>query len=330
MPRLVAAPAGFVGAASAGEVALAVARAAVEHGWACDQLPVSDGGEGFCEALGGRSRTVRVTGPLGPPVDAEWRLLADGSAAVESAIASGLALVGGPSGNDAVLASTAGAGELVADAVKAGARRVLIGTGGSASTDGGLGAVEVLEPHSRLRGVELVVACDVSTSFPDAARAFAADKGATANQVELLERRLRRLVQVYRDRFGVDVSALAGGGAGGGLAGGLAALGAALKPGFEVVAEAIGLAERIEGADLVVTGEGVLDEESFDGKAVGGVVALARELDVPVLVVAGDAVGDHPVEHHTLLERFGPVVARADTAGCVTAVVGEALRRRAS
>jgi glycerate 2-kinase len=327
MPRVVAAPDSFRGSASAGEIALAVARAAAAAGWRCDRVPVSDGGEGFCEVIGGRARPVRVRGPLGAGVNAEWRLLDDGRVAVvETALASGLGLVGGSEGNDPVAADTAGTGELIADAVKAGARRVLIGMGGSATTDGGLGALDVLEPHSRLKGVELVVACDAPTRFVDAAASFAPQKGASAVQVELLTRRLTRLVQVYRERYGVDVSELAGAGAAGGLAGGLAAIGASLVPGFEVVADTVELAERIEGADLVVTGEGVLDEASFDpGKAVGGVVALAVELGVPVLVIAGDAVSEQPVAYQSLAERFGAERAVADVPACITELVADAL-----
>jgi glycerate 2-kinase len=329
MPRVVAAPDSFRGSASAAEIALAVARAATAAGWRCERVPVSDGGEGFCDAIGGRSRSVRVRGPLGVGVNAEWRWLDDDRVAVvEMALASGLALVGGPAGNDAVAADTAGTGELIAAAVKAGARRVLIGMGGSATTDGGLGALGVLEPHSRLRGVELVVACDATTRFVDAAAAFAPQKGASASQVELLTRRLTRLVQVYKDRFGVDVSELPGAGAAGGLAGGLAAVGASLVPGFEVVADTVELVDRIEGADLVVTGEAVLDEASLDpGKAVGGVVALAAEFAVPVLVVAGDAVSEQPFSFENLTARFGAERAGADTIGCVTEVVAEALAK---
>lgn len=328
MPRVVAATDKFRGTASASEVALAVARAAADAGWDCDQVPVSDGGEGFAEVMGGRSRLLRVHDPLGREVEAEWRLLDDGrTAVVEMALASGLELVGGPEGNDPVRADTAGTGELIAAAVRAGARQVLVGVGGSASTDGGLAALDVLEPHSRLRGVELVVACDVLIPFVDAARVFAAQKGATPAQVELLVRRLERLAQVYCERFGVDVTSLAGAGAAGGLAGGLAALGATLVPGFEVVAEAVQLVDRLEGADLVVTGEGALDEQSFAGKAVGGVAALAEELGVPVLAVVGEALVPTALDVEVLVERFGPARSLADPCGCVQEVVVERLRR---
>src|SRR5207244_9179949 len=283
MPRAVAGPGKFKGTATATEIAAAIAAAAEARGWNCDQVPVADGGEGTLEALGalgGRIRRSQVMGPLGDPVIAEWRLSRE-LAVVEMARASGLALVGGAEGNDPLAANTYGAGELISAAVDAGATEVIVGVGGSATTDGGLGAVRALEPHRRLRGVDLVVACDVELAFVEAAEVFAPQKGASPAQVALLRRRLERLAQVYEEDYGVDVRDIPGSGAAGGLAGGLAALGAVLVPGFEVVAETIELAERMEGVDLVVAGEGFLDEQSFRGKAVGGVGALAGERDVP-------------------------------------------------
>jgi glycerate 2-kinase len=326
MPHVVAAPDKFRGTATAQEVAAAVADAARAAGWTVDEAPVSDGGEGFRDVFAGRRHRVRVAGPLGAPVDAEWRMLEDGrTAVVEMAEASGLLLAGGPDGNDPMRATTAGTGELIAAAVRAGAKRILIGVGGSATTDGGLGALDVLEPHARLAGVELRVACDVETRFVDAATVFGPQKGATPSQVRLLTRRLERLAQLYLERFGVDVTDIPGGGAAGGLAGGLAALGATLGSGIDLVAEVLELADRIEGADLVVTGEGFLDEESFHGKAVGGVVALAAEAGVPVLVVAGDVLDDPPVPHRSLVARYGGEIARTETVRCVTEIVAEEL-----
>src|SRR5215207_835296 len=201
--------------------------------------------------------------------------------------ASGLSLVGGADGNDPVSATTHGTGELVSAALEQGARRVLVGMGGSATTDGGLGAIRAIWAANRIRGVELVAACDVRTRFLDAAQVFAPQKGATPAQVELLARRLERLAQVYADEYRVDVTDLDGSGAAGGLGGGLAALGADLVPGFELVAEEVGLAEQLESAYLVVTGEGFLDAQSFEGKVVGGVAELAAAAGVPVLAVAG-------------------------------------------
>jgi len=333
---VVAAPATFRGTASAGEVAAAIAAAVEAVGATCDVAPVAEGGAGTLEVLGGAVRVAAVRGPLGDPVAAEWRMLADGTAVVEMARASGLALAGGPEGNDPLRASTAGTGELIAAALDAGARRVIVGAGGSASTDGGLAALTALNPRRRLHaGVELIVACDVDTLFVDAAEVFAAEKGATPAQVALLRRRLERLAQIYVRDYGVDVTELAGSGAAGGLAGGLAAAGADLVPGFDVVADALSLAERIAGADLVITGEGTVDAESFEGKAVGGVVDLATTAGVPVLIVAGEILaGELPelpasVQMVSLVARFGRERALADVAGCVAEVVDSAVRDRA-
>lgn len=294
-----------------------MARAAGAAGWTCDVVPMADGGEGILEALGGSVRRARVRGPLGEAVEAEWRLQGR-TAVVETAQAAGLDLLGGAEWNDPMRASTAGVGDLINAAVAAGARKVIVGVGGSATTDGGLACLTALEPHARLRGVELVVACDVTTTFVDAAEHFAPQKGATAAQVALLRRRLERLAQVYEDDYGIDVRTLPGSGAAGGLAGGLAALGATLVPGFDVVADAVGLAERIEAADLVVTGEGFVDEHSFEGKVVGGVLDLAAEAGVPVLVVAGQ-VFERAAEATfvSLVERFGEERAMAEAAACV-------------
>ena len=332
---LVAAPHTYRGTAGAAEMASAIARAAAAAGASCDVAPVAEGGEGTLEALGGSVRATTVRGPLGDAVRAEWRMHGDGTAVVEMARASGLALVGGPEGNDPLRASTAGTGDLMAAALDAGATRVIVGAGGSASTDGGLAALTALNPRRRLHaGIELVVACDVETLFVDSAEVFAPQKGATPAQVALLRRRLERLAQIYLRDYGVDVRDEPGSGAAGGLAGGLAAAGALLAPGFDVVAEALGLAERIAKADLVVTGEGTLDAESFEGKAVGGVVELAAAAGVPVLVAAGDVLaGELPelppsVEVVSLVARFGRERAFGDAAGCVEEVVRAALTGR--
>ncbi|MBW3549137.1 MAG: glycerate kinase, partial [Actinobacteria bacterium] len=169
------------------------------------------------------------------------------------------------------------------------------------------------------------------TTFLDAAPVFAPQKGATPAQVELLRRRLERLAQVYEQTYGVDVRMLVGSGAAGGLAGGLAAVGARLVPGFDVVAEELELQERLEGADLAVAGEGFLDEQSFAGKAVGGVVELAAAAGVPVLAVAGEVLDDvvvpDGVEAVSLVERFGRDRAVGATLTCVEEVVAERLAR---
>jgi glycerate 2-kinase len=256
------------------------------------RLPMADGGEGTLDALvaarGGALRTAVVTGPLGEPVEATWALLPDGTAVVEMARASGLELVGNR--NDPLRASTRGTGELIAAAARSGASEIIVGVGGSATTDGGLGAVDAL--GWSLSGIEGTVACDVATPFLDAATVYGPQKGATAAQVGLLTRRLRRLAEEYERRTGVDAAGLSGAGAAGGLAGGLAALGADLEPGFEVVAEAAGLEEALAGVDLVVTGEGKLDRTSFEGKVVGGVLEWAADEGVEHRAVIAGQVSD--------------------------------------
>jgi glycerate kinase len=327
--RVVAAPDKFRGTASAADVAAAVGRAAAACGWDCDQIPMADGGEGTLEVLGGPNRTTVVSGPLGDPVPAEWRLHR-GTAVIEVAQAVGLTLAGGPDENDPIAASTHGVGELIGAAVDAGAKRVIVCVGGSATTDGGLGAMRALFPAARLRGIDLLVACDVRTTFVDAAAVFAPQKGATVAQVELLRRRLERLAQVYREDHGVDVTDLPGSGAAGGLAGGLAALGAQLVPGFDLVADEVELLDRVEGADLLVTGEGFLDEQTFEGKVVGGVVELAASAGIPVVAVAGEVYDgvDTRVPTVSLVARFGPERAMEDTAACIEEAVADELRSR--
>jgi glycerate kinase len=340
---VLAAPDKFRGTLGARDAAAAVQRAADERAWSSDLAPVSDGGEGFLDVFAtyGARRVARVAGPLGEAVDVPWLLGRDPEeparllGVVESALAIGLQVVGGPEVNDPVGASSAGAGQLVAAAVRAGADEVLVGLGGSATTDGGLGAVEVLSAGGRSPRAEILVACDVETKFLDAAAVFGPQKGATASQVELLSRRLERVAQLYQERFAVDVRDLPGAGAAGGLAGGLAAVGAELVPGFDLVADKLSLAERVAAADLVVTGEGRFDRQSFAGKAVGGVVRLAASAGVPALVVAGDldpewgeaVPGRAQLTVVSLVERFGRERAMADTARCVQEVVADHLSR---
>ena len=312
------APDKFRGTASASQAVAALTAGLQALGHEAIACPLADGGEGLLEVLGGANRITTVTGPLGDPVEAAWRFVGR-SAVIEMALASGLGLVGGPDHNDAVAASTFGTGELISAALEAGAKKIVVGLGGSATTDGGLGALRALEPLHRLRGVELNVACDVGVRFVQAAQLFGPQKGATPSQVKLLERRLERLLQVYENDYGVQVGDLVGGGAAGGLAGGLACLGASLLSGFDLVSDYLGLDELIESADLVITGEGFLDAESFEGKVVGGVTDLANRLDVPVVAVVGEAfdAAQTLVPTVSLVEQFGRERAMGDTLACL-------------
>jgi len=225
VPQLLALPDKFRGSLDAGAVAMAMVAGARACGWDAISLPLADGGEGTLEVLGGSNRSTRVSGPQGHPVDAGWRL--DGvNAVIEMACASGLHLT---RNNDPLRADTRGTGELIAAAVAAGARHIVVGMGGSASTDGGRGALQALA-HCKLESVQLVVACDVNSLFLDAAREFGAQKGASEAQIEYLTARLHKMAVHYRRRYGMDVNKLPGGGAAGGLAGGLACLGARLIP----------------------------------------------------------------------------------------------------
>ncbi len=294
MAVALACPDKFRGTLTAAEAAARLARGLRTAGFdEVREVPLADGGDGTLDTLlaarGGSLRPARVTGPLGDPVDASFALLSDGTAVVEMARASGLSLVAGR--NDPLRATTRGTGELIAAAARAGARRIIVAVGGSATTDGGLAAVQVL--GWSLAGLDVTVACDVRARFLDAPRVFGPQKGASDAQISLLQRRLERLAQEYRDRTGVDVTTLEGSGAAGGLAGGLAAIGARLEPGFDVVARAAGFEEALAGVDLVVTGEGKVDATSLDGKVVGGVLEWAAEEGIEHRgVVAGQVTRD--------------------------------------
>ena len=334
--HLVAAFDKFRHTAKAADLCAGVGDVAWEAGWSCDPVPLGDGGEGTLDALaaqGGILRTTTVSGPLGDPVLATW-LLRGTTAFIEMASASGLELVGGTEGNDALDASTYGTGELMVAALSVGAKRIVVALGGSATTDGGFGALRAMEPLPRFRGTKIVVACDVDTRFVDAATVFGPQKGASSLQVNLLTRRLQRLADLYRSERGVDVRDVPGAGAAGGLAGGLLSIGATLTSGFALVADETGLHEKMVGADLVVTGEGFVDDQSFNGKVVGGVCDLAAESGVGVLVIGGNveqdlqvpaAVAGHVHAVVSLVERFGEQRAWDDTLECVRTVVQEHL-----
>ncbi|MDQ3720627.1 MAG: glycerate kinase [Actinomycetota bacterium] len=285
-PALVA-PDSFKGTFSAAEVAAAVARGLRSAGREAVELPVADGGEGTMDvlqsALGGERHTVTASDPLGRPVEAAFVLLPDGATAVvEAAQASGLGLVA-EAERDAFAASSEGTGELIVAAASAGADTVLVTVGGSATTDGGAGAIRALDEAGVTPKLEVL--CDVDTPFEDAPRVFGPQKGADPATVERLERRLEGVAaRAPRDPRGVPMT-----GAAGGLSGGLwAHRGAELRPGAAYVLDAIGFNEAMRASAFVVSGEGRLDDQTLAGKVVGEVATRCRQRGVACHVMCGE------------------------------------------
>ena len=298
-PVLVA-PDSFKGTFSAAQVAGAIGRGLERAGlMPPDLCPVADGGEGTLDALlpqlGGELIGATVQGPLGAPVKAHIGLVEDGGTAiVEMASASGLGLI---DELDAWNASTYGTGELIVTAVEAGAQVILVAVGGSATTDGGAGALEAIEAGGGLRGAQIVVLCDVRTVFEDAPKVFGPQKGADPAMVTRLEARLDALAKTFpRDPRGVPMT-----GGAGGLSGGLwAGCGAALEPGATFVLDALDFDARMLASRAVVTGEGKLDEQTLQGKLVGEIGTRTRQNGVPLHAIVGtdrlDAFGKRIID----------------------------------
>jgi glycerate kinase len=300
MRRFLVAPDSFKGTFDAAVVAEAIAAGIEAAGGAAERCPVGDGGEGtmavLLGALGGELRSARVHDPLRRPIEASFGLLADGrTAIVEVAQASGLLLLA-PEERDPERADTYGTGELIAAAAEAGAQRVLLAAGGSATTDGGRGAIEALrrsdspfvlptaEGARRTSDVRIEVLCDVRTTFEEAARVFAPQKGASPEAVERLSARLDRFAaELPRDPRGVPMS-----GSAGGLSGGLWAHGATLRPGADFVLDALDFDARLARADAVVSGEGRFDAQSFEGKVVGAIAARCAAAGRPLHLIVGE------------------------------------------
>ncbi|PIU27615.1 glycerate kinase [Candidatus Aquicultor secundus] len=322
--KIVVAPDKFKGTASAKAVARAIADGIKEVLPEAEivLVPMADGGEGTMDALlaavGGRIHEAVVTGPLGKPAKAPFGILADGTAVIEMAKASGFELV--PAARrDPTVTTTYGTGELIEAALDFECRRFIVGIGGSATCDAGIGAAQALgvkilkEDGSgvgfgggelvtiaridvstidpRVRDAQVLVAGDVKNPLYGpygAAHVFAPQKGASPEQVFLLEQGLIHFADVVHRDLGIDVSELSGGGAAGGLGAGLVAfLHATIRPGVELVMEAVGLRDKVRGADLVITGEGQVDAQSVYGKVPGGVAGLACEYGVKTIVIAG-------------------------------------------
>ena len=296
-------------------------------------VPVADGGEGTVDAMvaatGGRKETVTVSGPLGEPVEAFYGLTGEGDTAViEMAAASGLALVP-PDRRNPLLTSSRGTGELIRAALDAGARRFILGIGGSATNDGGAGMVQALGARlldlegreldgsggdlarleridvsaldPRLAECRIEVACDVDnplTGARGASAVFGPQKGATPEMVQALDANLARLARIVGRDLGVAVDTVPGAGAAGGMgAAMLAFFGATLKPGIEIVTAAVDLDTHVRDADLVITGEGRIDFQTVHGKTPIGVARVAKRHGKPVIGIAGSLGAEVGVVH---------------------------------
>ena len=335
MMKFICAPDSFKESMTAVEAATSMARGIrdVLPGVEVDRCPISDGGEGFAVAvaasLNAKRMTTRVTGPLGERCEVGWLFAAEmqdhpATAVIEMAAASGLELLAGDQ-RDPTKTTTYGTGELIAAALDQGARRIVLGIGGSATNDFGCGAAQALgarfldqqghplpEPvtgghleriehielsklHEKINGVEMAVACDVKnplTGCEGAARVYAAQKGATHQQVLQLDRGLRHMAQRVRQQLGQDIEHQPGAGAAGGMGGGaMVFFNAALKPGIDLVLETVRFGDRVKGCRLCLTGEGKLDGQSLAGKACLGVAKAAKQRGVATYALVG-AVGD--------------------------------------
>jgi glycerate kinase len=289
-PLVLVAPDSFKGTFRAAEVAASIGAGLEAAGLVPPDLcPVADGGEGTLEvlltALGGETAGAPATDPLGRRIDhAGFALIEDGGTAiVEVAEASGLHLVA-PDERDAYAASSRGTGELIVAACATGAEVVLVAAGGSATSDGGAGAIEAIEEAGGLQGTALVVLTDVRTPFEQAPARFGPQKGADAKTVKKLERRLQQQAAALpRDPRGVAMT-----GAAGGLAGGLwAQYGAQLEPGAPFVLQALGFDRRMRAARAVVVGEGRMDATTLEGKIAGEIATRARQAGVPCHAIVG-------------------------------------------
>ena len=299
------APDSFKGTLAALEVTSALARGLIAEGWEVEECPVADGGEGtvaaLLPALDGELRSAWVGDPLGREIEADFGISESG-ALVETAAASGLGLVREDE-RDAYAASTYGTGQLIAAALDAGARVVHVAVGGSATTDGGSGAIRALRESGGLRGARLVVLCDVRTPFEEAAHVFGPQKGADAATVRRLSKRLTSMAgRLDRDPRGVPMT-----GAAGGLSGGLwAAYGAELVPGAAFILDALDFDRRMRAARAVITGEGKLDQQSLVGKAVSEVATRSRQAGVPCFAAVGrrelDSFGMRILDLQVVLE----------------------------
>ncbi|MFJ7501540.1 glycerate kinase [Serratia grimesii] len=333
--KIVISPDSFKESVSAELAALAIARGFREiyPEAECICLPIADGGEGTVDALVaatcGHKVWVEVMGPMGERTRAFYGISGDGGTAViEMAAASGLMLVPAEQRNP-LKATSYGTGELIRHALDQGIRHIILGIGGSATVDGGVGMVQALGGHFyrpdgktlslgaaelailsgidlsaldvRLQQCNIEVACDVDNPLVGprgAASVFGPQKGATPAMVAQLEQALEQYAAVIRQFTGNDVRHIAGGGAAGGMGiASLVFLGAVLKPGIDIVMAALRLEEAVSSADLIVTGEGRIDHQTLDGKALSGIARLAERYSLPVIALAG-VLGEGAEEVH--------------------------------
>lgn len=368
--RIVIAPDSFKESMSAAAAAAAIARGvrAVVPEAECVLVPMADGGEGttaaLVAALGAGLRRVGTQDALGRPIEAEYGLTADGLAIIEVAAAVGIGLIP-PQDRDIMRASSVGVGDLVLDALDAGATRLIVGLGGSVTTDGGAGLlqrlgavlladdgaalpptpdglarlarVDLSEIDPRVGSLAIDVACDVTNPLlgpTGAAAVFGPQKGASAEHVSLLDAALTRLADALVAAGAPDVRDVPGAGAAGGLGAAFLCLGGRMRRGVEVVAEAAGLEVHVRGADLVITGEGSLDSQTLSGKTPAGVAEVAGRHGVPVIAFAGrigpdaDVLLDHGLAAIVPILR-GPVglpAALADGAANLEAAAATAMR----
>ena len=341
--RILIAPDKFKGSLGAEEVAERI-RAGIHSALPTadiELLPLADGGEGTAETIrrarGGEWVSCAAHDALGREIHARYAWMAPSALAVlEMSAAAGLQSLL-PEERNPVKASTFGVGEMLRAAASHGAQEIIVGLGGSATNDGGFGMARALgflfvgrddreltgpvstlvnlsriEPPGDLSFSRITAACDVTNSLlgpHGATRIFGAQKGATPEQLEILERSLARLAEVAARTFDHDHRDVPGAGAAGGLGFGLLTFcGAAVRSGFEVVAEAIDLRAKIERADVVITGEGKLDRQTLAGKAPAGVARIARALNKPVYAIVGQAAGESEVR-----ELFNGVTTLDDT-----------------
>jgi glycerate kinase len=325
----------FRGTASALELCEVASDVVRQLGYEPDVQPLSDGGEGFRDAFSGETFEVQVSGPLGEPEQAHITLVVGDEgpvAVVESADAVGRHRLPSPTGDQALAASSEGVGELVLAAAALGAASIVVGLGGSATSDGGLGCYRVLSEHGGLR-VPVVAATDVTARF-SGARRYAHQKGVREEDLVLVDERLDHVRAIYLEERGVDVETLERAGAAGGIPGALAALGASLVDGLSAVAGAVDLASRIKSASLVISGEGRFDDGSLEGKVTSGLAAMT-DGRAPLLLVCGaiepeaqqllEARFAH-VHFVDLSARVGASRSAADVRGSLREVLHDELR----